>query len=194
MSPPSSDPPPPGRVVVVTGPPGAGKSTVARLLADGTRLGVHLHTDDFWHFIRQGWIAPYLPQAHRQNEVVIDVVAGAAFGYAAGGYQVFCDGVVGPWFLGPFRAAAAARGLPLDYVVLRPDEPTTLRRATGRAGGSLVDPQPIRSLYRRFTGLGDLEGHVLDSTRLTARETADTVRTGLASGTFRLVTDEAGRP
>ncbi len=194
MSPPSSHPPPPGRVIVVTGPPGAGKSTVARLLADGTRLGVHLHTDDFWHFIRQGWIAPYLPQAHRQNEVVIGVIAGAAFGYAAGGYQVFCDGIVGPWFLGPFRAAAAERRLPLDYVVLRPDEATTLRRATGRAGGALVDPQPIRSLYRQFTGLGEFERQVLDSTRLAERETADAVRAGLESGAFRLATDQAGRP
>ena len=55
---------------------------------------------------RRGRIAPYLPQAHRQNRIVIDVVAHAAFGYAAGGYQVICDGIVGPWFidLGPYEA------------------------------------------------------------------------------------------
>lgn len=54
-----------GTVVVLTGPPGAGKSTVARVLADRFMPSVHLHTDDFWHYIRRGWIAPYLPEAHR---------------------------------------------------------------------------------------------------------------------------------
>jgi adenylate kinase family enzyme len=33
-------------VIVLTGPPGAGKSTVARLLADALPFSVHLHSDD----------------------------------------------------------------------------------------------------------------------------------------------------
>src|SRR5689334_1125692 len=86
---------PGGAVVVLTGPPGAGKTTVARVLADRLTPSVHLHTDDFWHYIRQGWIAPYLPEAHRQNQVVINVVVQAAFGFAQGGYHVIVDGIVG---------------------------------------------------------------------------------------------------
>ena len=43
-----------GQVIVLAGPPGAGKSTVARLLADRRSPSVHLHCDDFWHYIVRG--------------------------------------------------------------------------------------------------------------------------------------------
>lgn len=177
----------PGRVIVVTGPPGAGKSTVGRMLADALPLSVHLHSDDFWHYIRQGAIGPYRPEAHHQNEVVIGVVADAALGYAAGGYDVICDGVVGPWFLNRFHSAAAVAGTELHYLVLRPDVDTALRRATGRtASDALVDPGPIRSLHEQFADLGTLESHVLDSTGQQPRATAELALRGIEDGSYVL--------
>jgi adenylate kinase family enzyme len=175
-----------GEVMVVTGPPGAGKSTVARLLSDRLARSVHLHTDDFWHFIKQGWVAPYRREAHYQNEVVMDVIVHAAFAFATGGYHVVVDGIVGPWFLPPFRAARLTTGVTLHYVVLRPDQTTTMQRATRRGGEALLDPEPIRLLCRQFSDLAALEPHVIDSTHLTIEQTVEAVRAGLQQGRYRL--------
>ncbi len=77
---------------------------------------VHLHADDFWHFIKHGAIPPYLPEAHEQNRSVVRILANVAEGYARGGYFVLLDGIVGPWFLGHFHSLRVAP----HYIVLRP--------------------------------------------------------------------------
>ncbi len=166
-----------GSLLILTGPPGAGKSTVAELVATGAeRATVHMHTDSFYGWIKTGFVAPYLPAAARQNEVVVRVMAGAACEYALGGYDVVLDGIIGPWFLPPFRAAAAEHGVPLSYVVLRPTLDTTLARATARTGAALTDVEPITGMYGAFADLGDLERHVLDTTGQTVEETVAQVR------------------
>lgn len=175
-----------GPVIVLSGPPGAGKSTVARLLADAASPSVHLHTDDFWAFIRRGAIPPYLPGSERQNELIMTILATAAFGFAAGGYYVVVDGVVGPWFIDAFLSASAGTGARLHYVILRPDERTTLARAVKRGEGALTEPQPVRDMHRQFCDLGRYEEHAVDSTGQSPRATADLIGDGLARGRFLL--------
>ena len=172
-----------GHILILTGPPGAGKSTTARhLVRSSSTAAVLLHGDDFWHFIRQGAIPPYLPEAHEQNQCVMRVLARAAEGYAKGNYFVVVDGIVGPWFLDPFRTLKQ----PVHYIILRPDLEAAIGRCHQRGGDTLSDPAPITALHRQFSGLAELESHVIQTAGQSEEATLAAVWRALNSGLYRL--------
>ncbi|QBD75878.1 hypothetical protein EPA93_07595 [Ktedonosporobacter rubrisoli] len=174
-------------IMIISGPPGSGKSSVARRLAEQSpyERAVHIHTDDFYRSIRKGYVATWLPEAQEQNIIVLDAFAASAARYAWGGYEVIVDGIIGPWYLDPWLKAVQD-GCDIRFVVLRPALQTSITRAVERKSGALVNPEIVGKMWKYFAHLGPYESHVIDTTMHTLDESVATVRAALAAGDLRL--------
>jgi predicted ABC-type ATPase len=146
-------------LLVLTGPPGAGKSTVARLLADRAEPSALVEGDAFFGFLARGAIEPWLPASNAQNEVVTRAAAAAAGRFAGDGFFTVFDGMVGPWFLPTF---AAETGLArLDYAVLLPSEEVCVHRVDTRPSHGFRDETATRKMHGEFVRAAIDDRHVL---------------------------------
>lgn len=146
-------------LLVVTGPPGAGKSTVARLLAEREDRSVLVEGDAFFAFLARGAVEPWLPESNDQNAVVTQAAAAATGRFASAGFATVYDGVLGPWFLPTFvKASGLAR---LDYVILLPTADECVRRVRARAGHAFTDEPAARKMHHEFASAAVEGRHVL---------------------------------
>lgn len=177
------------KIIIISGATGTGKTSTARILTENapSRLAVHLHTDDFYQYIKRGYIAPWLEEAGDQNETVAEVIAASARSYAEGGYEVYVDGVIGPWFLKPWQNMAG-EGIDVRYIVLRPGEQVTVQRAAEREQRACfpLDAAVVSGLWRMFADLGEFEAHAVDTSFQTVQESAECIAERLRAGEFCL--------
>lgn len=159
-----------GSLLVVTGPPGSGKSTVARLLADRLDHSVLVEGDAFFAFLASGAIEPWLPESNAQNGVVTAAAAAATAAFVRGGYDVVYDGVMGPWFLDEFAAAMGIGAF--DYAVLLPSEEECVRRVATRTGHGFTDEDAARRMHHEFRSHPVEDRHLFRGASLPAAATA----------------------
>jgi adenylate kinase family enzyme len=173
---------PMGALLLVTGPPGAGKSTVSKAIAEASPQSVFVQGDSFFGFLATGSIAPWLREANQQNQIVTRAAASAAGQYAAGGYFTVYDGIVGPWFL---RTFALASGLEeLHYVILLPPVETCVERVATRLDHAFADETATRHMHQEFVSADIESRHVMDVPPDLVEDVVRTVRLAFEAGSL----------
>ncbi len=135
-----------GEIIVVSGPPGAGKTTVASAVADSYNPSVLVVGDDFFASLRRGRVEPWLPEADAQNRTVI-AAAAAACGRLAERYTVVYDGVLWPPYAALFATEA---GAPFHYALLLPPLDVTLDRVRARSNHPFADLAAATDMWHSF--------------------------------------------
>jgi cytidylate kinase len=148
-----------GSLLVVTGPPGAGKSTVASLLAERAERSVLVEGDAFFGFLARGAVAPWLAESAEQNTTVTRAAAAAAGRFAMDGYTTVYDGVLGPWFLPIFAAATGLASF--GYVLLLPSVEQCVSRVDTRRDHAFADEAATRKMHHELARAAIDGRHVL---------------------------------
>ena len=136
---------------------------------------MHMHTDDFYHYLSKGAIPPHLPESNEQNLIVIEAFLEAAKRYARGGYDVIVDGIIGPWFLKPWQSLVREH-YEVHYIILRASKEETLKRAVERSKlDRKTNIELVETMWEQFCNLGIYESNVIDTTTYSIQETVSAV-------------------
>jgi chloramphenicol 3-O-phosphotransferase len=155
-------------VLVLTGPPAAGKTTVAQAVADRLERAAVVEVDALRAMVRRGHVAAWYPgEGTAQHRLGARHACLLARGFVGAGFKVVVADLLTEETLPLYRAGLA--GLPVRVVRLLPSLEEAQRR--NRARGRWVTPARVALLYAQQAALAFV-GETLDTTALPAAAVA----------------------
>lgn len=176
------------QVIVISGPPGAGKTSVANALIERFDRMLLVEVEELRHMVKAGFRQPWAgdQQAREQLELAVRNACALARESIAMRYSVIIVDVVLPWQADLYRELLAplAAETPTHLVTLLPSLEVALQRDAPRGADSI--PDRVRVVHGEIAtavAAEALPGAVLDTSHdANAQVTADRVQALVARG------------
>jgi chloramphenicol 3-O-phosphotransferase len=170
-------------ILILSGPPSAGKSTVALALGDRYDRVAHIQVDVLRHFITPtGYAKPGQKEGRRQVRLGALNAAALARNFIAERFGVIIDDVVAyPEMLSGYLEALQGCTVPVHFIRLMPSLAQCQRRNLSRGEGRASSAH-VEAIYAEIEAAGAFAGATIDSTRLSPEQTADRVQALTTAG------------
>ncbi len=173
------------QIILLSGPPGAGKSSVAEALCERFDRMLHVEVDELRHMVRAGYRRPQVDdhQAIEQMELGCRNASAIALQSVAMRYSVVIADVISASAVSWYRDALARSPVRVAFVTLLPNLDEILRRDLARQHSLPDRSRVLHAQLSREAAAGDLSGVVLDSSAdLGPAATADHVQDAISQG------------
>lgn len=172
----------PAPIFLITGPPGAGKSSVARALLQRFPFGFHIPMDDLREWVVSGVAHPvptWTDETTRQFTLARQGAVYLAKQYADAGFAVVIDDIVNARDVDQLFSPAL-EGYPFHKVILLPSVTTALQRnqqRTNKTFNTTILDEPIRNIHKWFREQDASPDAwlTIDSSHLTIEETLEVI-------------------
>ncbi len=168
-----------GTITIISGPPGAGKTTVAKELVSLYKGAlIYIERDDFWKFMVNDDGRP----VHKNFRATMAATLAASIAYAHHDYEVLLDFSIPPWFITKAIEQVKKRNISLNYVVLRPSMEICASRSASREIGKITYDERFLKFYESF---GELQQYIVEENEAGATAIVERIKRGLDVGLFR---------
>lgn len=163
------------RIIIITGPPGSGKSTISKKLAERVDKGVAINIDDIRKMVKAGYALPWLEtsESRDQRNLATKNICDIANNSIDMGFDVFIDDIIlNKKLIDNYKKSLHNK---INFFLLLPSKETLFKRLKDRREDDVMFDR-ANKLHKSFSSIKNkFDWTIIDNSSLTIEETLNKI-------------------